>query len=149
MSTERSKFTIKLGNFERTYVYLKTKAPAAYDHGGVIEIRNDLNIAVADEDLHRRYILVPEEAVEWQIGRNRSGLYVTEFEEVDEWMARSLSQELMGWIRSGTAMEGALINIDQFWSKGDAPISPGALIGPNDEMTARDMVSNALRKMHE
>jgi hypothetical protein len=59
------KITIKIGAASRTYLLCHTNAPSNYDYDGVIELYSSNPY---------RVILVPEKSLEYQKGRNASGL---------------------------------------------------------------------------
>lgn len=67
-------YKVHVGRFQATYEPLLTTAPRTYDHGEVIEVKDDLQF---DDGRQARMILVPVEAVEWQVMRNSSGLHRT------------------------------------------------------------------------
>jgi len=60
---------VQVGNWQEEYHVYKTTAPEAYDgHGTLL-----LYASNGDE----RWLLIPADTVQWQIGRNTSGLYPT------------------------------------------------------------------------
>lgn len=61
--------SLTVGPHTRSYVLHWTNAPASYDFGSV------LTLYVGDDEI--RYVLIPVETVEYQLGRNSSGLYQT------------------------------------------------------------------------
>jgi hypothetical protein len=74
--------TVTIGKDTRTFALYQTNAPKAYDHGQAIELYDgthmDRSTATregrAPREVIERYVLIPEDAVEWQRGRNGSGL---------------------------------------------------------------------------
>ncbi len=83
MATE---ITIAIGSGSQTYTLVRTTAPKPYDHGQAIEMY---------EGGGERYILVPNDALTWQEGPNRSGLHG--FELSDLIPTGSLAEQL--WAR--------------------------------------------------
>jgi hypothetical protein len=67
-ATNPTTVTVKIGDHSRTFQLMVTTAPKSYDHGQTLEVYDGGDV---------RYLLVPEQAVEWTIGRNSSGLYPT------------------------------------------------------------------------
>lgn len=66
------KLHIEIGSFKEDYVLLETTAPASYDCGDAIVVRE----AGSNYD-GERYVLVPVRALDWQLNRNASGLHQT------------------------------------------------------------------------
>jgi hypothetical protein len=88
---------VKIGEHEIEYALAFTNAPRAYDHGEVIELHGE-----ETDGKWARFILIPTRTVEWQKGRNGSGLYCLHTEkdensELDENMRRWFEQKL--WSR--------------------------------------------------
>jgi hypothetical protein len=80
-NTTRTTVAVQIGERKETFVLFQTNAPQAYDHGAAIELYD----GTIDGKVER-YVLIPEEAVEWQRGRNGSGMksFVTEDVILDE-----------------------------------------------------------------
>jgi hypothetical protein len=63
---------VLVGTFAKRFRLYATTAPRRYDSGTVLTIHEDM------QDGHLvRWVLIPLDQVEWQIGRNSSGLYPT------------------------------------------------------------------------
>ena len=77
---------VEIGTTVREFGLFHTRAPKAYDHGGVLEVR-----AIAGDE-KGRLILVPLAAVEWSRGRYGSGMY--SFVEAEEWLVDLVD----GWL---------------------------------------------------
>lgn len=75
---------ITIGTLTRTYVLAKTNAPARYDAGSVIELHDASYTPPGKDRVIERYILVESRDLEWQRGRNFSGIYtlITDPEEL-------------------------------------------------------------------
>ena len=58
--------------FRQRYVLVSTTAPSAYDYAYCVEAVSYLDRG------DRRYVLIPVDSAEYQMGRYRSGLYVAE-----------------------------------------------------------------------
>lgn len=85
---------VRIGTRCEQFVLAQTSAPQAYDHGDAIRICD-----ASYEGVVERYVLVPADAMEWQRGRNRSGLHTLETDEllVDEAdVTRELWKRLYG-----------------------------------------------------
>ena len=63
---EPTTIKIAFGGQEVVYHLIETNAPRAFDYGGVIELYQGDG---------KRYILVQDESMAYQEGRNRSGMY--------------------------------------------------------------------------
>lgn len=76
-----TKVTVAIGSRSEAFILVQTDAPAVYDHGAAIQLHD-----ASFDGRIERYVLVPESALEWQRGRNASGLrsLVTEGLLVDE-----------------------------------------------------------------
>jgi hypothetical protein len=74
-----TRVTIKIGDREERYVLAHTTAPKAYDYPGALELYDG---APEGEDKRDRYILVREEQIEYQRGRNFSGLHTFTTEDL-------------------------------------------------------------------
>lgn len=70
-------FTITIGTLTGRYTILETTAPERYDHGSVIPIATYGPYPTLGDNAVHRLVAVPEGTVEWQMGRNASGLYPT------------------------------------------------------------------------
>lgn len=89
-----TKVNVQIGKRSEVFVLAETNAPRAYDYGYCIELY-DATVSGRTS----RYILLPEVSVEYQRGRNASGLHslVTEGLLLDsEDMAQRLWQRLYG-----------------------------------------------------
>ena len=64
---EPTTITIAIGGHEVTYHLIETNAPRAFDYGYVI--------VLYDGQDNQRFMLVPDEFLAHQEGRNRSGMY--------------------------------------------------------------------------
>ena len=60
---------LTIGENSRTFGVFETTAPKAYDHVNTISL-TDLG-----PDGEARFVLIPEDAIEWSRGRYGSGLY--------------------------------------------------------------------------
>jgi hypothetical protein len=72
-----TKVAVQIGERKETFVLFQTNAPQAYDHGAAIELYDG-----TVDDKVERYVLIPEETVEWQKGRNGSGLKTMNTDDV-------------------------------------------------------------------
>ena len=61
-------FAMQIGNVLRRYQLYRTSAPQRYDYGYVLTLL---------EDDGTRWILIPPDSADYQIGRYHSGLYWT------------------------------------------------------------------------
>lgn len=87
------KTTIAIGSRSETFVLIQTNAPKAYDCGGAIELYDGTHGTVVE-----RYVLIPEDQLDWQRGRNGSGLHsvVTDNLLLDETdIARTLWRRML------------------------------------------------------
>ena len=77
--------TITIGPRTETFVLVQTDAPPAYDHGGAIELYDgSFTSPDTGHQIIDRYILVPASALDWQRGRNFSGMHTCTTEELVE-----------------------------------------------------------------
>ena len=60
---------LTIGDNSRTFGVFETTAPKAYDHGNTISLAD---IGPGDGS---RFVLIPEDAIEWSRGRYGSGMY--------------------------------------------------------------------------
>ena len=78
---KRVELTVTIGNRSREFVLVRTNAPPAYDHNAALMVR-DATYRTSKPDgsvteTIERYLLLDAKSVEWQIGRNASGLFET------------------------------------------------------------------------
>src|SRR3990167_995825 len=79
IDAERTEVTVTVGDRAETFVLCCTNAPQAYDHGNAIELYDGTHTPQgATRPVIERYILVPAGSMEWQRGRNASGLHSLE-----------------------------------------------------------------------
>ena len=93
--------TVTIGTMKAlTFVLIRTNALAAYDHPRALEIYSaDVPEMPGSKSELLRYVLVPEDAGLWQEGRNSSGMFYTEAEELDvdaRYVETWLSDRLFG-----------------------------------------------------
>lgn len=66
-----TQISLTIGTFSRTFQLFSTRAPESYDGFGTMTV-------YASDESDLRYVLIDTERIEWQRGRNGSGLYPTE-----------------------------------------------------------------------
>ena len=90
--------TITIGKRIETMVLFKTNAHKNYDHGAAIELYDGTYQEDGREHIER-YVLIPLDALEWQRGRNSSGLHSCDVDDVvldEPELARYLWDRLYG-----------------------------------------------------
>ena len=84
------KIIVQIGDARKDYVVALTSAPKAYDGFGTLELMQDCF------EKGQRLILIAEPTLEWQKGRNGSGMYatITESDDLDELLEREIVSTL-------------------------------------------------------
>lgn len=95
LTTIPSAITIAIGSHSVTYLLFKTTAPQRYDGFGTM--------TVYDNGTGTRYVLIDAKHLEWQKGRNGSGLHVTD--PCDSISQRDLENRFSEVIRKGFGVE--------------------------------------------
>ena len=90
MTETATTFKIELGCFSNEFALVKTTTPKAYDYGYAIEVYG--------EDRDERFVLIPVDKLEYQMGRYLSGGFAAVEDPCDsviEWITERLYAKLM------------------------------------------------------
>jgi hypothetical protein len=68
--TPPTTISVRIGQRTETFLLFQTNAPRVYDHASAIQLYDGTHNGKVE-----RYVLVPEDLVEWQRLRNGSGLH--------------------------------------------------------------------------
>lgn len=93
-----TKIKVTIGTFEREYVLVETDAPQRYDGFGTLEVYRGPAGLESNKGKAVRFILVGVKHLEWQEGRNRSGLHtwLVPEEDLSHWVEEKLIERLTG-----------------------------------------------------
>ena len=88
---------IKIGSFTERFILVETNAPSEYDGHGAFTVYSSIDLY----DKLKRWALIPEDHVEYHLGRYGSGLYSAEVVEdigpsLENWIRERLYRRLVG-----------------------------------------------------
>lgn len=86
---------IKIGSFTERFILVETNAPSEYDGHGAFTVYSSIDLY----DKLKRWALIPEDHVEYHLGRYGSGLYSAEVVEKVAGEGLEASTDLAPWIR--------------------------------------------------